>query len=111
MSDVKNPKQFVHVSNTLKQLLAHPLFEGDSTGRTGDVDGIPEIVEAARTLIKKLERMWTLKKAIQDLNQKTIAEVSLFISKSAPLISLAQLCSHSILPHYMLWSTLTCSTD
>lgn len=78
MGDVKNPKQFVAVNKTLKQLLAHPLFEGDASGQTGEVEGISELVRSARELIKKLERMWTLKKAIQDLNQKTIAEIKSF---------------------------------
>ena len=77
MDDVKNPKQFVVVNKALKRLLDHPLFEGDATGQTGGADGVPELIVSARQLVKKLERMWTLKKAIQDLNQKTIAEVSI----------------------------------
>ena len=87
MGDLKNPKQFVAVNKTLKQLLAHPLFEGDASGQTGEVEGISEMVRSARELIKKLERMWTLKKAIQDLNQKTIAEVRRFLLLRSPLVT------------------------
>ena len=96
MGDVKNPKQFVAVNKTLKQLLAHPLFEGDASGQTGEVEGISELVRSARELIKKLERMWTLKKAIQDLNQKTIAEARRFLLLRSPLVTLQT--THSKFP-------------
>jgi hypothetical protein len=78
MNDIQNINQYTLVDKALTNLIAHSLFDGDSTGKTGGVDGIPELVQGARALIIKLERLWLLKKAIAELNQKTIAEIKSF---------------------------------
>ena len=78
INDVQNHNQYMIVTKALDKLLAHPLFDGDTTGIAVGVDGIPELLQRARVLIVELERLWILKKAIAELNQKTIAEIKSF---------------------------------
>ena len=78
MNEVDSSNQYVLVSSALKALMAHELFGGDSTGRSGNVSGIPELVQRAIVLITKLEHMNLLKESVARLNQVAIAEIKSF---------------------------------
>ena len=70
LGDTNNPDQFAVVSSALAVMLENDLC--DSTGNE------EELVSRARVLLETLHRLWLLKKAVADLNQKTIAEIKSF---------------------------------
>jgi hypothetical protein len=70
LEDTNNSDQFVVVSSALTVMLENDLC--DSTGSE------KELVSRARVDLETLHRLWLLKKAVADLNQKTIAEIKSF---------------------------------
>jgi len=68
IADVQNPQQYESVKLALERFRAHPLCQPDEQ----------DTVHAATGLLTKLEHMWLLKQSIQQLNQKTIAEIKSF---------------------------------
>ena len=75
IEDVKNANQFEAIQVALENLSRHPLCTaGDGSTRTT----VAKTVEVAKGEMKRLEHMWQLKKSVEKLNQKTIAEIKSF---------------------------------
>merc|ERR1711865_814533 len=70
LEDTNNPDQCAVVSSALTAMLENDLC--DLTGNE------KELVSRARVDLETLHRLWLLKKAVADLNQKTIAEIKSF---------------------------------
>ena len=74
MEDTTNLTQYDLVKSALETLQKNALF-GESAEA---VEITAEIIKQADTLCLKLERLWLLKRAVANLNQKTIAEIKSF---------------------------------
>ena len=76
MADVEDPDQYTSLGNALQELLKNPLIKTEHFMASNKDIGAK--IAKARQLLKELERMYLLKQAIANLNQRTIAEIKSF---------------------------------
>ena len=76
--DVKNPNQFNRITATLLKVQQNRMCVPGGKDK--------ELIDQAKAMLKKLEHMQLLKKAIAQLNQKTIAEIRSFDQPKSEII-------------------------